>query len=188
MDVVDYCLVVECSGGQTKNGGLESGTRRWRQAAWGVTSGGAGDWGVQRKDGHAGGVGRRSSSRERPQAQSLTLDFVAGLHAYDHGWHLWWSRIGWTGLRSVSLCACCRMTIFAYNLFCFVASLLFLACASTSCSQHLLSFFFFLSSRGAGVIVGRGMCSGLGLGPRLEASPSLEAWLSTWIVTVSRSW
>ena len=41
------------------------------------------------KMGHAGGVCRRSPSRERPQAKSLTFDFVAGLHAYDHGGPLW---------------------------------------------------------------------------------------------------
>ena len=41
------------------------------------------------KMGHAGGVCRRSPSREGPQAKSLTFDFVAGLHAYDHDGPLW---------------------------------------------------------------------------------------------------
>ena len=41
------------------------------------------------KMGHAGGVCRRSPSRERPHAKSLTFDFVAGLHAFDHDGPLW---------------------------------------------------------------------------------------------------
>ena len=88
------------------------------------------------KMGHAGGVCRRSPSRERPQAKSLTFDFVAGLHAYDHGGPLW--------------CVLSKDYFVADNLFCFVVSFFIfsLACASASCSWHLLFFcFFFLATR-----------------------------------------
>ena len=49
-----------------------------------------------------------------------------------------------------------------------------LACASASCSWHLLSFFFFFSPRGRGVFVGGGVCNDRGLGPGLEAGPRLD--------------
>ena len=111
------------------------------------------------KMGHAGGVCRRSPSRERPQARSLTFDFVAGLHAFDHDGPLW--------------CVLSKDYFVADNLFCFVVSFsFFLACASANCSWHLLSFCFFFSPRGRGVFVG-GVCNDHGLGPGLEASPML---------------
>ena len=53
------------------------------------------------KMGHAGGVCRRSLSRERPQAKSSTFDFVAG-----HGGPL--------------LCVMSKDYFVADNLFCFV--------------------------------------------------------------------
>ena len=61
--------------------------------------------------GHAGGVCRRSPSRERPQAKSLTFDFVAGPHAYDHGGPSW--------------CVLSKDYFFGDNLFCSVVSSFF---------------------------------------------------------------
>ena len=87
------------------------------------------------KMGHAGGVCRRSPSRERPQAKSLTFDFVAGLHVFDHGGPSW--------------CVLSKDYFFGDNLFCSVVSSFFfsLAWASASCSWHptfpFVSFFFF---------------------------------------------
>ena len=109
------------------------------------------------KMGHAGGVCRRSLSRERPQAKSSTFDFVAG-----HGGPL--------------LCVMSKDYFVADNLFCFVVSFFFfsLACASASCAWHLLSFCFFFSPRGRGVFVGGGVCNDRDLGPGLEAGPRLD--------------
>ena len=112
------------------------------------------------KMGHAGGVCRRSPSRERPQAKSLTFDFVAGLHAFDHDGPLW--------------CVLSKDYFVADNLFCFVVSFFFffsLACASASCSWHLLSFCFFFSPRGRDVFVGGGVCNDRGLGPGQRPAP-----------------
>ena len=109
--------------------------------------------------GHAGGVCRRSPSRERPQAKSLTLTWLLGgtrTTTADH-----WGR-------TILL-----PTIFFVLLF--LSFFLSLACASASCSWHLLSFcFFFFSPRGRDVFVGGGVCNDRGLGPGLEAGPRLD--------------
>ena len=110
--------------------------------------------------GHAGGVCRRSPSRERPQAKSLTFDFVAGRHAYDHGGPLW--------------CVLSKDYFVADNLFCSVVSFFFsrlCQCKLLLASPFLL---FFFSPRGHGVFVGGGVCNDRGLGPGLEAGPRLD--------------
>ena len=100
------------TGGQDRTNidGVKQKWRPWVRNAT-LTSGGAksdefqsGRMRSSAKDGNAGGVCRRPSSRERPQAKSLTSGFVAGLHAYNHDGPLWWLRIGCTGLRRVSWC------------------------------------------------------------------------------------
>ena len=113
----------------SRNGGLEPGTRLLTLG--GVRSEERENEEFSGKMGHAGGVCRRSPSWERPQAKSLTFDFVAGLHAFDHDRPLW--------------CVLSKDCFVADNLFCFVVSFFFLslACASASCSWHLLSFCFF---------------------------------------------
>ena len=82
------------------------------------------------KMGHAGGVCRRSLSRERPQAKSSTFDFVAG-----HGGPL--------------LCVMSKDYFVADNLFCFVVSFFFFSrlcqCKLLLASPFLL--FFFLATR-----------------------------------------
>ena len=76
------------------------------------------------KMGHAGGVCRRSPSRERPQAKSLTFDFVAGLHAYDHGGPSW--------------CVLSKDYFVADNLFCFVVSFFFFLLCDMTLSPKLV--------------------------------------------------
>ena len=71
------------------------------------------------KMGHAGGVCRRSLSRERPQAKSSTFDFVAG-----HGGPL--------------LCVMSKDYFVADNLFCFVVSFFFSLSLSRLCQCKLL--------------------------------------------------
>ena len=88
------------------------------------------------KMGHAGGVCRRSPSRERPQAKSLTFDFVAGLHAYDHGGPLW--------------CVLSKDYFVADNFFCFLVSFFFFFSRLCQCKLLLASLFllfFFLATR-----------------------------------------
>ena len=101
------------------------------------------------KMGHAGGVCRRSLSRERPQAKSSTFDFVAG-----HGGPLW-----------------CVM-----SKDCFVVSFFFfLSFVPVQVALGIsFPFVFFFSPRGRGVFVGGGVCNDRGLGPGLEAGPSLD--------------
>ena len=116
------------------------------------------------KMGPAGGVCRRSPSRERPQAKSLTFDFVAGLHAYDHGEPLW--------------CVLSKDYFVADNLFCcFFLFLFFLSLVpvqvALGISFPFVSFSFF-SPRGRGAFVGGGACNDRGLGPGLEAGPRID--------------
>ena len=112
------------------------------------------------KMGHAGGVCRRSPSRERPQAKSLTFDFVAGRHAYDHG-----GPLG-------------KDYFVADNFFCFVVSFFFSLSRLCQCKLRLASptsflLFFFLATR-TWRLCWRGVCNDRGLGPGLEAGPRLD--------------
>ena len=88
------------------------------------------------KMGHAGGVCRRSPSRERPQAKSLTFDFVAGLHAFDHDGPLW--------------CVLSKDYFVADNLFCFVVSFFFFSLVPVQVALGIsfpFVFFFFFATR-----------------------------------------
>ena len=166
----------------SRNGGLERDADvGWREkwGSWGagevriVRSGsmrseewGAGECGVQRKDGAC--WRSLSTIAESGEATGEEFDF----------WLCCWAarvRPRRTFVvRAVEGLFCCRRFV----LFCCFFLFLFfsLACVSASCSWHLLSFCccFFFSPRGRGVFVGGGVCNDHGLGPGLEAGPRLD--------------
>ena len=87
----------------------------------------------------------------RGHRKSLTFDFVAGLHAFDHDGPLW--------------CVLSKDYFVADNLFCFVVSFFFFLSLVPVQVALCISFPFFFSPRGRGVFVGEGVCNDRGLGP-----------------------
>ena len=94
----------------------------------------------------------------------MTFDFVAGLHAYDHG------GPSWCVLSKDYFC--CRQFV----LFC-CFSLFFLSrlcqCKLLLASPFLL-FFFSRHEDVASLFMDRGVCNDRGLGPGSEAGPRLD--------------